>query len=166
MPRVIYSRYVWLMKRNVPINSATLYSGHSRHTIDGSNRIMMPSEWRVAGAPLRFFVIVSPAEDHLIICPPPVFETFLAEVRADTVDKTQIPAIERELNDRVRQVSLDRFGRLPLPREFTTRTGIDQHGEMVGRFSKFEIWAQDKLESPRLEREDALATVTRKLQSI
>lgn len=166
MPRVIYSRYVWLMKRNVPINSATLYSGRSRHTIDGSNRIMMPSDWREAGAPVRFFVIVSPTEDHLIICPPPVFETFLAELRADTVDKTQIPEIERELNDRVRQVSLDRFGRLPLPREFTTRAGIGQHGEIVGRFSKFEIWAHDKLETPRPARDDALATVSRKLQSI
>jgi division/cell wall cluster transcriptional repressor MraZ len=157
------------MKRSAPINVATLYTLYSkrpRYTIDGSNRIMLPSEWRVDGAPDRFFVILSPSEDHLKICPPQAFEGFLDELRRDTADKTQIPELERELNDRVRQVSLDRFGRLPLPREFTDKAGIKKHGEIVGRFSKFEFWACDKREKQRAAQQETAATLDRKLVTL
>ncbi len=116
-----------------------MYSGRSLHAIDGSNRIMLPSGWRVEGAPTQFFVLIA-SENHFVVCPPAVFETSLSDLRANTADKSLIPKLERELNDRVRQVSLDRFGRLPLPSEFLTRAHIEKQGELIGRFSKFEIW--------------------------
>ncbi len=152
------------MKKMAPnINPATLYSGRSRHAIDSSNRIMLNGEWRGEGAPSRFFVIVPPSADHLVICPPAVFESFLQELREATADKTQIPEIERELNERVRQVGLDGVGRLPLPREFTEQAGIEKQGELVGRFSKFEIWACDKYPQPRAAKDAAAATVSERL---
>ena len=160
---------VWAMKKSAPINVATLYTLYSKrpcYTIDGSNRIMLPSEWRIDGAPDRFFVALSPSEDHLKICPPEAFETFLDELCGGTADKSKIPEIERELNDRVRQVSLDRFGRLALPREFTAKAGIEKHGEIVGRFSKFEIWASDKREKQRAARQETTETVDKKLLSL
>ena len=157
------------MKNNAPINVATLYalfSRRARHTIDGSNRIMLPSEWRIDGAPTRFFVVLDPSGDHLVICPPEAFEEFLDELRRDTADKTKIPEFERELNERVRQVSLDRFGRLPLPHEFAEKAGIEKHGEIVGRFSKFEIWACDKHEKERAARQETAAVVDAKLSTL
>ena len=154
------------MKNNAPINLATLYSKRARHTIDSSNRIMLPSEWRVDGAPDRFFVALVPSGDHLKICPPEAFEDFLRELRESTADKSKIPEIERQLNDWVRQVSLDRFGRLPLPREFTDKARIEKHGEIIGRYSKFEIWACDKYQQPRPAQVEARTTVLDKLQML
>ena len=147
-----------------PVNLATLYSGRSQHAIDGSNRIMLPSEWRGEGTPTRFFVIVGDADRYLMIYPPAVFESFLAGLRADTADKTEIPHLERELNDRVRQVSVDGFGRLPLPADFLARAGIEQQGDLVGRFSKFEIWPRDKYPAAQAERKPASATLAKILK--
>jgi division/cell wall cluster transcriptional repressor MraZ len=151
-------------EKSSPVNLATLYSARSQHAIDGSNRIMLPSEWRGEGAPSRFFVMIVPPEDHLVVCPPPVFEKFLAELRDETADKTHIPQIERELNDRVRQVSMDRFGRLPLPPDFLARARIEKQGELIGRFSKFEIWPCDKYQALQAERKQASVELSKKLQ--
>src|SRR5580704_12845615 len=143
--------HLFPMKKSEPIDLATLYLGQSRHALDGSNRIMMPSDWRVEGAPSKFHVMVS--NDHLVIFPPGTFQTFRAELHGNTADKRLIPEIDRQLNELVRLVSLDRFSRLPLPREFTIKVGIEKHGEMVGRFSKFEIWAPKKRNQPSADRD-------------
>ena len=125
---------------------------------------MLPSDWRVKGAPDRFFVVLAAEANHLLVCPPPVWEAFIAELRASTADKTLIPELERELNRRVRQVSLDRFGRLPLPSEFATQLGLLKHGELLGRFSKFEVWPDGGLEPPSALRAAAEALVSEKLR--
>jgi DNA-binding transcriptional regulator/RsmH inhibitor MraZ len=148
------------------INLATLYSGQSRHTIDDSNRIMLPSEWRVKGSPDRFIVVLVAEENHLLVCPPPVWETCIAELQASIADKTLIPELERGLNRRVRQVGLDRFGRLPLPREFATRLGLLEHGDLLGRFSKFEVWPDGQLEKPSPLRATVEALIAEKVKTL
>lgn len=154
------------MKKSVQINLATLYSGRARHAIDGSNRIMLPAGWRTDGAPTQFFVVVVSPDEHLLVCPPAVFEAFLADLRADTADKDEIPKLERELMERVEQVSLDGYGRLPLKSEFMARAGIEKQGEIVGRFSKFEIWACDKYEKSNPNRAQVSGPLSRKLTSL
>jgi DNA-binding transcriptional regulator/RsmH inhibitor MraZ len=152
--------------KTASINTATLYSGSSQHAIDDSNRIMIPSDWRGADAPERFFVLLSPAAgDHLVICPPAVFEASLEKLRASGKEE-QVPEMEREVNQWIRQVSLDKVGRLPLPREFTTKAGIEKQADLIGRFSKFEVWPYGKDQSARAAGEEARATVTRILQNI
>lgn len=154
------------MKSPQPVNLATLYSGQSRHAIDGSNRIMLPPEWRVDGAPERFFVVAAAEGTHLLVCPPAVWETFIAELRAGTADKALIPELDRELNRRARMVSLDRFGRLALPREFTAALGLTSQGELLGRFSKFEIWPAEQPAKPSAARATAEAMVSEKLKGL
>lgn len=144
-------------------NQPTLYLGCFQHAIDQSNRIMLPSEWR-GETPARFFLLVHPADDHLVVCPPQVFETFLDDLRDETADKTQIPKLERELNERVRQVSTDSVGRLPLPLDFLAKAGIKKQGVLIARFSKFEIWPPDKYQAAQSEQKQAAAPLLNKLQ--
>jgi division/cell wall cluster transcriptional repressor MraZ len=149
-----------------PVNLATLYSGRSQHAIDGSNRIMLLSEWRGEGTPTRFFVMIVPSEEYLVVCPSAVFESFLAELRSDTADKIQIPEIERELNNRVRQVSMDGVGRLPLPADFLARARIEKQGVLVGRFLKFEIWSRDNYQASQAKRKQTSVELLKKLQHL
>ena len=72
------------MKNEPQVNLATLYSKCWQHAIDGSNRIMLPSEWRGEGTPTRYFVIVADGDEHLVVCPPAVFENFLAAYNPQT----------------------------------------------------------------------------------
>lgn len=127
---------------------------------------MLLSDWRTNGAPTQFFVMIVPSEDYLVACPPAVFEEFLAKLRAGTAEKSQIPQIEREVNDRTRRVSLDRFGRLPLPPDFMAKAHIENQGELVGRFEKFEIWSCDRYKASQSERKLAVADSLKELQNL
>ena len=156
--------YSLVVKNSHPINLATLYLGQWEHTVDGSNRIMMPADWRVAGAPKRFCVVLSPDGDHLVVCSEEIFGGFLEDLRGQTADKTLIPDIERHASMLVRRVSLDHFGRLPLPREFTAQVGIKERAEFIGRISKFEVWSCDRPKKLLPTSAAALAIVTAKLK--
>lgn len=116
--------------------------GSSQNAVDGSNRVMLPSDWRVEGAPVEFIVLHVPSAttNKLLVCPPPVFKAFLAGLNAGTADKTAIPQLERDLTDQVRRVRLDSYGRLPIPSDFLSKAGIGKRVKLVGRFSKFELW--------------------------
>jgi DNA-binding transcriptional regulator/RsmH inhibitor MraZ len=151
-----------VVKTSPADNLATLYSGRARNAVDNSNRVMLPADWRGKGAPARFFVLAE--GDHLLVCPAEIWGATVAELRGATADKTLIPDIERELNRRACQVSLDRFGRLPLPREFTTALGIQGHADLLGRYSKFEIWSIDKPAQPTAASAAAAALVAEKLK--
>ena len=101
-----------------------------------------------------------------MVCPPSVFEKFLSDLREGTADKSQIPQLERELNARVRMVSLDRFGRLPVPPDLMARVGMEKQGQIVGRFSKFELWPCEKYDKAHPEQQQPSETLSRKLETL
>lgn len=146
----------------------TLYAGVWEHTIDHSNRIAMPADWREPGAPDRFSVFLSPDESHLTVCTDEVLAVFLQGLRAKAAEQSDvsIPEIERQTNLLLRKVRLDNVGRLPLPREFTSRAGILGRADMVGRQSKFEVWPCGKIMDPSPTRAAAAAFVAQKLNDL
>jgi division/cell wall cluster transcriptional repressor MraZ len=148
-----------------PVNLATLYSGVATHGVEG-NRTMLVASWRCPGAPSTFFVVLVPSEEYLLVCPPAVFEEFLDELRSVTTDKAKIQRWERELNNRVRQVNLDKNGRLPLPPEFLAKTRINEQAVLVGRFSKFEIWSCEKHEASLTQPGQSSPELSEKLQEL
>lgn len=144
----------------------TLYSGGGQHAVDTSNRILLVPEWRGAGTPAEFFVILVPDAAHLLVCPPPVFESYLAQQRADPTNAERVPDLERELNARVRKVALDRFGRLALPSEFLAARGIARRAELIGRFNKFEVWPCDQYQAASEGRKAVLPQLTKSLKNL
>ena len=154
------------MSKPAQINLATLYSGRSRHAIDTSNRIMLKADWRIKGAPDQFFVMAHPSEHCLVAYPPAAFEVLLTELRDRTADKVELADIERGLNDRSRRVNLDPQGRLPLPTELMAKVGLEKQGELVGRFSKLEIWPCNKYEASQSALEKAATTALSSLESL
>jgi len=127
---------------------------------------MTPADWRVPGAPTRFCVVLSPDGDHLLVCSEEIYGAFLQELRDQTADKSMIPEIERYASTLVRKVCLDKVGRLPLPREFTLQAKINDHAELVGRFSRFEVWPVGRAKAPSVVSAEAAAFVTSKLKDL
>ena len=127
---------------------------------------MLMANWRLIGSPSDFFVMAHPSGNYLVVYTRAAFDNLLAELRARTADKTELADIERGLNDKVRCSKLDRFGRLPLPPDLIAKTGIARQAELVGRFSRFEIWPCDKYEATQNERDQATASALRNLESL
>jgi len=125
---------------------------------------MTPADWRVPGAPTRFCVVLSPDQDHLVVCTEEIYGAFLQELRDQTADKTLIPEIERQASTLVHMVCLDKVGRLPLPREFTEQAKINDHAVLWGRFSKFDVWPVGQAGTPSETTARAATIVTSKLK--
>jgi division/cell wall cluster transcriptional repressor MraZ len=131
-----------------PIPQPLFLSGVGQYAIDPSNRIMIPPEWRAQGLPPHLFVVLAPADDHLVVCPLEDLHALLTRLRINPKYEDKISQLERELNDRVRTVDMDRFGRLPLPPEFLARAKFGKQGCLIGRFcSKFEVWPPEKYQA-------------------
>lgn len=135
------------------------YVGSDPYAIDASNRMLLPSDWREPGSPSQFFVTLVSSGDFLVIRPPEAFHAYLNKVRESTADKAALAQAERDLSDRVRRVSLDRFGRLPLPSDLLSRAGIQGQGQLVGRFSFFEIWPIARYQGTEPDRKSAAEAV-------
>ena len=147
-------------------NLPALYTGRARHAIDPSNRIMLLSDWREEGAPVQFIIMTHPFEQCLVAYPPAAFQKMLAELKSRTADKAELQKIERGLNDRIRRVKLDAQGRLPLPTDLMAKVGLAKQGELVGRFSKLEIWPCDKYEAAQGDLEKLTAAALSKLEAL
>ena len=127
-----------------PVSPDMTYTESSPYAIDDSKRILLPSHWRAPGTPRQFIVMVAGGDKYLSVMPPAAYEKFVTRLREKKPDNVSIPDLERELNSRVKWVTLDRFGRLPLPPEFLTRVGIAKQGFLAGRNSHFEVWQIEK----------------------
>ena len=131
---------------SLPVCPDLTYIENSIHAIDESNRIMLPSNWRGPGAERQFYLLVTGIDKYLSVMPLKAYGEFVDDIRKKYEGKVSIPDLDREINSRVKCVTLDRFGRLPLPPTFMTRVGITKQGVLVGRHSEFEIWQPEKYE--------------------
>jgi MraZ protein len=118
------------------------YTGHFRHGIDGSRRVMLPAKWRPSDAGTKFTVLPWPigAEDRLLVLPPERWREMLAKLKARSLADPRIEALEQEIAENAAQVTPDKVGRICLLEEHAKMLGITGEAELVGRLDKFEIW--------------------------
>ena len=144
------------------------YTESAPYAVDPSKRMLLPTHWRGPGTTRQFIVMVAGGDKYLSVLPPAVFEKFINRLREQKPEHVSIPDLERELNSRVKWVTLDRFGRLPLPPEFLTRVGIGKQGYLVGRNTHFEVWQIEKFkaEADTAARQDAGAAIDSQLTAL
>jgi MraZ protein len=141
------------------------YTGHFRHGIDGSRRIMFPAKWRPAQADVKFTILPWPigAEDRLLVLPPERWREMLQKLKARSLSDPRVAALEQEIAENAAQVVLDKVGRICLPEEMARRAGITNEAEFVGRLDKFEIWEPNAREAVRAQNKKLAAEVAREI---
>jgi division/cell wall cluster transcriptional repressor MraZ len=140
------------------------YLGLWEHNIDDSNRIMLPASWRAGGRSKEFSVLLSPDNNYLIVFSDEAFGDYLEELCGQVADETQKSYVERLASSLARRVSLDRVGRLPLPRELTSQAKITGRGELLGRRSRFEVWPVGGTKQALENNPEATAFLNKKLR--
>ncbi|MBU6402485.1 MAG: hypothetical protein KGS61_19365 [Verrucomicrobia bacterium] len=141
------------VKSSEPID----YTGHWRHGVDDSRRVMIPARWRPRDPRVQLTLVPWPvgAEDRLLVLPPGRWREMLGRIRSKSLADPRVAALERVIGGTAIQQSLDKVGRICLPETMSTAVGLGKEVELVGRLDKFEIW------DPR--RYDALSAQDAKL---
>ena len=121
---------------------ATEYTGHCCHGVDGSRRVMIPSEWRPDQADVKFTLIPWPigSEDRILVLPPARWKELRSRLAAESMSDPEVAALETQIAANSAKVGLDKVGRMCLPEALSDTVGLKKDVELVGRLDKFEIW--------------------------
>jgi MraZ protein len=141
------------------------YTGHFRHGIDGSRRVMLPAKWRPRDPNTRFTMLPWPigAEDRLLVLPPERWREMLQKLKARSLSDPRIEALEQEIAENAAQVTTDKVGRICLTEEHTKIVKIREEAELVGRLDKFEIWEPGAREAIRAQNRKLAADVLKEI---
>jgi MraZ protein len=141
------------------------YTGHFRHGIDGSRRVMLPAKWRPREANTKFTVLPWPigAEDRLLVLPPERWREMLQKLKTRSLSDSRIEALEQEIAENALQVTLDKVGRICLSEEHTRAVKISNEAELVGRLDKFEIWEPNARAAIRANNKKLAAEVLKEI---
>ena len=125
------------MATTIQNSQAPAFVGEFRHRIEGKNRITIPAGWRF-GEEVDLFMIRKTSEKCIAVMPRSEAERFKA--KAD-----EMPARDRAhflhfLGSNVRQVTLDKAGRISIPDEFCKRLEIEGEVMLTGSWNTFNIW--------------------------
>lgn len=116
------------------------YAGEFRHSIDGKNRITIPSRWR-QNRPEEFILLPEASHQFLLVMSPKEFaKTSSAAETNQNVSPRDRRIFLRHLHSRAQHASADRQGRLVLPDELCRTVALKGEVALVGNGGRFEIW--------------------------
>ena len=144
------------MSTAIQNSSAPVFSGEFRHKIEGKNRITIPSAWRF-GEEVDLFMIRRTLEKCIAVMPRAEVE----RIKANTVGMS---AAERAhflhfFGRNLRQVTLDKGGRISIPDEFCKRLGIEGEVMLSGSVETFNIWNVEDFEAAHPEDDEHRARI-------
>jgi MraZ protein len=136
------------------------FTGEFRHKVEGKGRVTIPAKWRFAEE-VEMFMIAKSAKRCLIVLTREEVERMKAEIRS-------LPADERaDLLDifgrNLRQITLDKAGRITIPEEFCTQFKLSGEVWLSGSVDTFSIWNVADFEANRSSEEARKASLMKKL---
>ena len=140
-------------------SDAPAFTGEFRHRIEGKNRITIPAAWRF-GEEVDLFMIRKTIEKCISVMPRSEVERIKA--RADTMLPEDRSHFLHFFGRNLRQVTLDKGGRISIPDEFCKRLEIEGEVMLSGSVETFNIWNVADFEAAHPEDEDRRASVLRR----
>ncbi len=144
------------MATNNQNSDAPAFTGEFRHRIEGKNRITIPAAWRF-GEEVDLFMIRKTLEKCIAVMP-------RAEVERIKANTDGMSAEERShflhfFGRNLRQVTLDKGGRISIPDEFCKRFGIEGEVMLSGSVETFNIWNVADFEAAHPDDDDHRARI-------
>ena len=139
---------------------APAFTGEVRHKVEGKGRVTIPAKWRFEQE-VEMFMIVKSAKRCITVLT-------RAEVNRMKAEMGSLPADERaDLLDifgrNLRQVTLDKGGRITIPEDFCTQLKIAGEVMLSGSVESFSIWNVADFETNKTAEEARKANLMKKL---
>ena len=136
-----------------------IFSGEVRHSIDGKNRVTIPSRWRRTDADV--FVLAPDRKGECLRAMSPATFRKAGERAAETagVTRADYAAFERQFFARSETVTADKQGRLVLPEQYCRTLKLDGDVVLVGTNEGFQIWNPEAWSRTKEADEAAFARV-------
>lgn len=125
-----------------------MFRGRYQHTIDPKGRLSVPSKYRDVLAQYDGpTLVVVPNEQSLEVHPLPEWERIEARINEHTMFDPEVRKLGRLYISRAKEVDLDGAGRILLPPDSRTQSGLLREVTLLGLGRKFfEIWDRKRFD--------------------
>ena len=126
-------------------NGTTFFVGEFTHALDSKWRVTIPSKWRISGGDNTYLALPNPS-GYITVYPPKMIERLEEKVSEANLSDTEAQSLLMELFSKADSFGCDKQGRINLSDKLLTHAGIKGKAVLVGKFSTFAIWAEDRRE--------------------
>lgn len=128
-------------------NASYGFIGEYEHSVDGKNRVVLPSAIRDKLDDDNRLVLTVGFDGCLTLYPSKEqFQSFV-EQTTDAGPTKNARKVQRKLVGQAREVSVDSQGRLVLPSDLKDEAGINDSVTVVGNFDSVDLWDPDQWRS-------------------
>ena len=126
-------------------NGTTFFVGEFTHALDSKGRVTIPAKWRISGGDNTYLALPNPS-GYITVYPPKMIERLAEKVSEANLSDTEAQSLLMELFSKADSFGCDKQGRINLSDKLLTHAGIKGKAVLVGKFSTFAIWAEDRRE--------------------
>jgi MraZ protein len=126
-------------------NGTTFFVGEFTHALDAKGRVTIPSKWRISGGDNTYLALPNPS-GYITVYPPKMIERLEEKISEANLSDTEAQSLLMELFSKADSFGCDKQGRINLSDKLLAHAGIKGKAVLVGKFSTFAIWAEDRRE--------------------
>ncbi len=141
------------------IEGEPFYVGEFRHSLDGKNRVTIPSKWRFYGDDNDIYVGWGHPDGYIAVYPPKKIAEFRERIRGIAESDRQGQGILRRLFGKAHQFGCDSQGRIKLHEVLVGLAGLTKAVVLVGLGESFNIWSEEGYRAQAEEEFDLLSAM-------
>ena len=124
-------------------SGTTFFVGEFTHALDAKGRVTIPSKWRIQGGENTYLGLPNPS-GYITVYPPKMIERLEEKVSEANLSDPQAQSLLMELFSKADSFGCDKQGRINLSAKLLEHAGIKGKAVLVGKFSSFAIWSEDR----------------------
>ncbi|MBT7650957.1 MAG: mraZ [Opitutae bacterium] len=143
-------------------STTTYFVGEFVHAMDSKGRVTIPSKWRISGGDNTYLAIPNPG-GYITVYPPKMVNRLEEKIAAASLSDVRAQALLMELFSKAHSFGCDKQGRINLNDKLLSHAGIVGKAVLVGNFSAFAIWSEEKYENREVTDERNIFDAMREL---
>jgi len=123
------------------------FTGQFDRTLDGKNRIQIPSQLRAAIDPQRdgggLYVVLGEHRGTLSVLTERGFDELAGRIATESMAGPESRRFELQFYSLANHVEVDKQGRLVLPDKLVRKARLQSEVTLVGQKTRFDIWSRE-----------------------
>ena len=119
------------------------FVGEFPHALDPKGRLTIPSKWRISGGENTYLALPNPG-GYITVYPPKMVGRLEEKVAEASFSDVRAQSLLMELFSKAHSFGCDKQGRINLNDKLLEHAGIQGKAVLVGNFSAFAIWSEDR----------------------
>ena len=124
-------------------DNTTYFVGEFVHALDSKGRVTIPSKWRISGGDNTYLALPNPG-GYMTVYPPKMVSRLEEKVSTASLSDARAQSLLMELFSKAHSFGCDKQGRINLNDKLLEHAGISGKAVLVGNFSAFAIWSEDR----------------------